>query len=216
MAAGLLAGKALRQRLGADLHRGERLAALAEGLRAAPPVPDADQPLHVFGLSQLAPAELAVLQALAVRRPVVLYVPDPCREFWAGLRTDAARLRDLAKAPYSEENEAFFLDQGHPLLAAWGRLGQHFMLQLQDLEARLDVRHFRDEAGADVEPASRLARVQSVFGTDTRYARDWNESAPTILRSRGKRGSPFARTSFLIAIIASADDSGRRSRSVWP
>ncbi|KFN46464.1 hypothetical protein N787_10565 [Arenimonas metalli CF5-1] len=168
--------KALRQRLGADPHRGERLAALAAGLRAAPPVPDADQPLHVFGLSHLAPAELAVLQALAVRRPVVLYVPDPCREFWAGLRTEPARLRALAKDPHSEQSEAWFLEQTHPLLAAWGRLGQHFMLQLQDLEARLDVRHFRDEAGADVEPVARLARVQeslrrldpSLPGTDPR------------------------------------------------
>jgi exodeoxyribonuclease V gamma subunit len=152
--------KALRQRLGADLHRGERLVALAAGLRAAPPVPDADQPLHVFGLSHLAPAELAVLQALAVQRPVVLYVPDPCREFWAGLRSDQARLKALADDPHSEDSEAYFLEQTHPLLAAWGRLGQHFMLQLQDLEARLDVRHFRDEAGADRPPVSRLARVQ--------------------------------------------------------
>jgi exodeoxyribonuclease V gamma subunit len=152
--------KALRQRLGPDLHRGERLVALAEGLRAARQVPDADQPLHVFGLSHLAPAELAVLQALAVQRPVVLYVPDPCREFWAGLRSEPARLRALADDPHSEDSEAYFLEQTHPLLAAWGRLGQHFMLQLQDLEARLDVRHFRDEAGADRVPVSRLARVQ--------------------------------------------------------
>lgn len=152
--------KALRARLGADLHRGERLAALTEALRAGRPAPQADEPLHVFGIGHLAPAELAVLQALAAQRPVVLYVPDPCREFWAGLRTDAARLRELARAPYSDENEAFFLDQGHPLLAAWGRLGQHFMLQLQELEAKLDLRHFRDEAGADVPPANLLGAVQ--------------------------------------------------------
>ncbi|HEU0153652.1 MAG TPA: exodeoxyribonuclease V subunit gamma [Arenimonas sp.] len=152
--------KALRQRLGADLHRGERLVALAERLRDAPPVPDADQPLHVFGLSHLAPAELAVLQALAVQRPVVLYVPDPCREFWGGLRSEPARLRALADDPHSEDSEAYFLEQTHPLLAAWGRLGQHFMLQLQDLEARLDVRHFRDDAGADQAPGSRLACLQ--------------------------------------------------------
>lgn len=168
--------KALRQRLGSDPHRGERLAALAEGLRAGPPVPGADQPLHVFGLSHLAPAELAVLQALAVRRPVVLYVPDPCREFWAGLRSQPARLRALADDPHSEDSEAWFLEQTHPLLAAWGRLGQHFMLQLQDLDARMDVRHFRDDAGADLPPVARLARVQeslrrldpSLTGTDPR------------------------------------------------
>lgn len=153
--------RALRQRLGADTrHRGERLAALAESLRRTAHVPDADQPLHVFGLSHLAPTELAVLQALAIRRPVVLYVPDPCREFWAGLDTREDRLRALARDPHSDDSEAFFLEQTHPLLAAWGRLGQHFMLQVQELEARLDIRHFRDEAGADVEPVSRLDRLQ--------------------------------------------------------
>ena len=101
-----------------------------------------------------------MLHALAAHRPVVLYVPDPCREFWAGLRTDAARLRDLARAPYSEENEAFFLDQGHPLLAAWGRLGQHFMLQVQSLDASLDMRHYRDEADHDRPPGPLLERLQ--------------------------------------------------------
>lgn len=170
--------KALRQRLGVDRHRGERLVALAEALRAAASVPEADQPLHVFGLSHLAPAELAVLQALAVQRPVVLYVPDPCREFWAGLRSEPARLRSLAGDPHSADSEAYFLEQTHPLLAAWGRLGQHFMLQLQDLDARLDIRHFRDDAGADEPPQRRLAQVQesirrlapSLAGTDARPA----------------------------------------------
>lgn len=153
--------KALCARIGAARpHRGERLAALAERLRAGAPVPDAGDVLHVFGLSHLAPAELAVLQALALQRPVVLHVPDPCREFWSGLRHPREQLRALAKDPYSAPAEAALLDQDHPLLAAWGRLGQHFMLQVQDLDARLDIRHFRDEAGADVAPVARLARVQ--------------------------------------------------------
>lgn len=181
--------QALRRRLGQPPHRGERLAALAQALVAGRPAPDASEPLHVFGLSHLPPAELAVLAALARQRPVVLYVPDPCSEFWAVLRTDGARLRELARDPHADEAEAFFLDQGHPLLAAWGRLGQHFLLQLQSLDVGLDVRHHGDEAG-DEAPA-RLARLQeslrrlepALAATDARPGAD--QVADATLRVHG-------------------------------
>lgn len=143
-----------------ELHRGERLADLAAKLRAGPLDVGAADPLHVFGISHLAPAELGVLQALAVHRPVVFYLPDPCREYWAGLRSERARLLELARDPHGDDANAYFLDQGHPLLAAWGRLGQHFMLSMQQLDAAIDMRHFRDERESDLEPTSLLERTQ--------------------------------------------------------
>lgn len=149
----------LRQALD-EPHRGERLAELGATLRAGGVDVGATDPLHVFGISHLAPAELAVLQALAVHRPVVFYLPDPCREYWAGLRSERARLLELAKDPHGDDASAYFLDQGHPLLAAWGRLGQHFMLSMQQLEAALDIRHFRDEREADRTPTTLLERTQ--------------------------------------------------------
>ncbi|TNJ32914.1 exodeoxyribonuclease V subunit gamma [Arenimonas terrae] len=149
----------LRQAL-QEPHRGERLAELGATLRAGGVDVGAGDPLHVFGISHIAPAELAVLQALAAHRPVVFYLPDPCREYWAGLRSERARLLELAKDPHGEDASAYFLDQGHPLLAAWGRLGQHFMLSMQQLEAGLDIRHFRDEREADSAPESLLERTQ--------------------------------------------------------
>lgn len=154
---------ALWQALGRQVqepHRGERLAELARRLRGDKLRLAASDPLHVFGLSHLAPAELAVLQALAVHRPVVFYLPDPCREYWGGLVSDRARLRALAEAPFGSEAETVFLQQHHPLLAAWGRLGQHFMLQMQSLDARLDLRHFRDERDHDEPPKDLLERLQ--------------------------------------------------------
>lgn len=141
-------------------HRGERLAGLARRLRGDEVRLAASDPLHVFGLSHLAPAELAVLQALAAHRPVVFYLPDPCREYWGGLVSDRARLRALAEAPFGPDAETMFLGQQHPLLAAWGRLGQHFMLQMQSLDARIDLRHFRDEHDHDEPPANLLERLQ--------------------------------------------------------
>lgn len=149
----------LRQAL-QEPHRGERLAELAARLRGGGVDVGADDPLHVFGLSHMAPAELAVFQALAVHRPVVFHLPDPCREFWGGLRNERARLLELAADPHGEEATAWFLDQGHPLLAAWGRLGQHFMLGMQQLDAALDIRDFRDQGASDREPVRLLDRTQ--------------------------------------------------------
>lgn len=154
----------LRQAL-QEPHRGERLAELGTSLRKAGVDVGASDPLHVFGLSHMAPAELAVLQALAVHRPVVFYLPDPCREYWAGLRSERARLLELAADPHGDEATAYFLDQGHPLLAAWGRLGQHFMLSIQQLEASLDIRHFRDEREGDDRPVRLLDRTQQSLRT---------------------------------------------------
>lgn len=154
----------LRQAL-KEPHRGERLAELSAKLRAGDVDVGATDPLHVFGLSHMAPAELAVLQALAVHRPVVFYLPDPCREYWAGLRSERTRLLELAADPHGDDASAYFLDQGHPLLAAWGRLGQHFMLSMQQLEAALDIRHFRDEREGDDKPVRLLDRTQQSLRT---------------------------------------------------
>jgi exodeoxyribonuclease V gamma subunit len=135
----------LREQIGQP-HRGERFQALVDALHAGA-LPNTE-PLHVFGISHLAPSELAVLRAVARKRLVVLYVPDPCREYWSGLRRENRKLRELIKADaFSTATEAQFLDQDHPLLAAWGRMGQHFMLALEDSQDDivLDLRDWNDE-----------------------------------------------------------------------
>jgi exodeoxyribonuclease V gamma subunit len=158
IAAGFLAPlwRALRADIGVP-HRGERVAQLIGALGRQEL--QATEPLHVFGVAHLAPAELAVLQAVSRRRLVALYVPDPCRVHWGGLRSPRAMLREqVERDPAGEATQSLFLEQGHPLLAAWGRLGQHFVLALDDVGAQLDTRHFEDEA--EGEPASRLQGVQ--------------------------------------------------------
>ncbi|GAA0718670.1 exodeoxyribonuclease V subunit gamma [Dokdonella soli] len=151
--------RALRAQIGLP-HRGELLEALAVQLRRKPPGL-ADEPLHVFGISHLAPSELAMLRAVARHRLVVLYVPDPCVEYWAGLPSERTALREMA-APdaFSPISEQRFLDLGHPLLASWGRLGQHFMLALHEGgdDVQLDLRHWQDEA----RPAPSMSLLQRV------------------------------------------------------
>jgi exodeoxyribonuclease V gamma subunit len=140
-------------------HRGELVRQLIAALAAGQGASLAPEPLHVFGVAHLAPAELAVLRAVSEHRAVVLYVPDPSRTYWGGLRSDRAALREqVLRDPAGTATEGLFLEQGHPLLAAWGRMGQHFVLALEDCQAAIDLRSGHDEAGA--EPAGRLAGVQ--------------------------------------------------------
>ncbi|MCX7562039.1 exodeoxyribonuclease V subunit gamma [Xanthomonadaceae bacterium XH05] len=128
-------------------------------------------PLHVFGLSHLPPVELEVLRSYARQAAVFLYVPDPCREYWGGLfagRGDGhLRMPDVAAWERFEADERTRLsdpealdwhEQGHPLLARWGRMGQHFFAALVEGELREDIRHWQDEA--DTPPENRLQRLQ--------------------------------------------------------
>ena len=151
--------KQLRDQIGVP-HRGELLARLVTALSEMDEAPLGSEPLHVFGVAHLAPSELSVLRAVSQHRPVVLYVPDPCREYWAGLRDDRGMLRDLVKQdPAGVATESEFLQQGHPLLASWGRMGQHFMLALEDDFTLADVRHAQDDTDTP-ELDTRLHCVQ--------------------------------------------------------
>lgn len=140
-------------------HRGECLARLEAALHRAQSHPELQDagPLHLFGLHHLPPAEWRVLRALAKRRPLALYVVDPCREHWLGMGQGRQALRRALAD--EDQGEAGFLALDHPLLAAWGRLGQHFLLALEDDEAAVvDVRH-----GADLAHSGRddlLGRLQ--------------------------------------------------------
>jgi exodeoxyribonuclease V gamma subunit len=143
----------LRRRIGMP-HRGELLERLVEAVAQRPEIVASSEPLHVFGISHLAPAELALLRAVSRRRPLVLYVPDPCRERWAGLASDRRLLRERVRTDaFAPDTEALFLEQEHPLLAQWGRMGQHFMLALEDSDSDIvhDMRHWQDEDGATHE-----------------------------------------------------------------
>lgn len=153
--------KHLREQIGLP-HRGELLQSLAHTLRSDVLLDLPSEPLHVFGISHLAPGEMAMLQAVARRRMVVLYVPDPCVEYWAGLRPEEQRLRELVKLDVLPGDvEEAFLEQGHPLLASWGRMGQHLMLGLAEAaDVVVDMRHWGDDEA--VQPTPGMDRLHSL------------------------------------------------------
>ena len=149
---------------GHEAHRGSLVARLRERLAEPGWRPSAPlEPLHVFGVSHMAPAELELLRAYARQALVALFVPDPCREYWGlGSSLDGVRHERLLEIERIEDagEGDYWVEQGHPLLASWGRLGQHFIMSLLDDEGDvlLDVRHHHDEQ--EVRPGNRLQRVQ--------------------------------------------------------
>jgi exodeoxyribonuclease V gamma subunit len=149
----------LHETLGA--HRGDVVGELIDHLARVTATGEA---LHVFGVSHLAPSELAVLRALARHRLVALYVPDPCREYWGGLGRTLPDLRlqstqEQARLEAADGND-YWVDQAHPLLASWGRMGQHFIMELAAGEGDVlsDVRHRDDEQS--LHAMTRLQCVQ--------------------------------------------------------
>ncbi len=145
-------------------HRGDVVANLMTSLSRDSASSAAGGALHVFGISHLAPSELAVLRAYARHHLVALYVPDPCREYWGGLARELPGLRvqraaEMARVEQAAGND-YWVEQTHPLLASWGRMGQHFIMALADSDGDVleDVRHWQDTQPAP--PHDRLSRVQ--------------------------------------------------------
>ncbi len=141
-------------------HRAEVMDALIDGLQRD----DAPRtPLHVFGVSHLAPRELEALRVYAERTLVALYLPDPCRDYWgvldhAGASAPAWRAQEARLLESAGEGE-WWHPQRHELLSRWGRMGQHFFSAVAEAGVREDIRH-----GADLDdavPANRLQRVQA-------------------------------------------------------
>lgn len=130
----LFGGQQTRHLLLADAM----LAALEKGLRLA-------GPLHVFGLSYVAPALAEILARLADRGPVFVYAQNPCLEFWEDVSAADTSLRRAVRAGWAHQGEKvadldaeadpFALDQAgdSPALRLWGRPGREYIRLLNQL-----------------------------------------------------------------------------------
>ncbi|MGV8923112.1 MAG: exodeoxyribonuclease V subunit gamma [Thermomonas sp.] len=178
----------LWKRLRADIdqpHRGERLQQLAEALADGHQAAAGDgSALHLFGISHLAPGELSVFAALSAHRPVALYLPDPCRERdWVlGLPADRGWLHAAWASEQPDQADVAFLAQPHPLLGAWGRMGQEFLLALEDHHLLADVRDASDAEDSNVDAGNRLQQLQGSL-----RRRDVALLAPTTTQSEERK-----------------------------
>lgn len=151
----------LRDGIGAP-HRAERMARLLEILRDDPARAGEPGVLHVFGVSHLPKPVLDALRLVARGTLVAIHMPDPCVQHWAGLRNEREVIARFGGLGLSEDAERAYGDLGHPLLAAFGRMGQHFGLVLNEGEEGVvsDTRHWADLAPCAADARTLLGRVQ--------------------------------------------------------
>jgi exodeoxyribonuclease V gamma subunit len=139
---------ALWRRLAADLEAAHPAAAFIAALeaRGAALLEAGALPAvaHVFCLPAMPPMHLALLQALARCTDVHLYALNPCREFWFEV-VDRRRLAYL-----TARRQAAYHEEGHRLLAAWGRQTQSQLGQLVDTcsDSALDDARFDEPDGS--------------------------------------------------------------------
>lgn len=129
----------------------ERLAAAAAGARP----PDPPERVAFFGISYLPPLYLEAIRAVALTTAVHLFVPNPCREYWAEI-VSAGEERAIGRSrpEILQEPERLHLEKGNRLLAAFGAAGRDFFSQLAELEADV-VERFEAPEGETL-----LSRVQ--------------------------------------------------------
>ena len=79
-----------------EAHRVDQVRLFFEEFDARPELRDRlPERLSIFGISYLPPFHLQFFDRLSVYMPVRMYVPNPCREYWGAIvsQARAARLR---------------------------------------------------------------------------------------------------------------------------
>ena len=96
------------------------------------PGPDSlPQRCLLFGLNSLAPVHLEIIHQISRLTEVHLFHLSPCRHYWGDL-VSARRLAGKRDRNQREQSIDAYVEQGHPLLAASGKIGQDFFQQLLD------------------------------------------------------------------------------------
>lgn len=153
--------RALREAIG-EPSRAELIAAAIGRVRAPRGVARAALPprVAVLGVSTLPPLYLEFLAALGTRVPVSWYHVNPSAHYWGNIvlpRERARQLELLARQGIAEPDA--HLESGHPLLAAWGKLGRDF-LELYGQAHPI----YNDEAVAGAADGSLLDWIKASLG----------------------------------------------------
>ena len=101
-----------------------------------------------FAVYSLSPSYLDVLRSAARTMAIHLYLPSPCREFWADTRSPRER-------PAVAADDGYY-DEGNELLSAWGRTARDMQASLaDDLGAGAPTENYAEPAAN-----TRLAALQ--------------------------------------------------------
>ncbi|NDY41959.1 exodeoxyribonuclease V subunit gamma, partial [Dissulfurirhabdus thermomarina] len=132
-------------------HWAARYLALVEALDGGAPGP---WPRRVtfFGFTLLPRPVLDLVPRLGRVSEVLLFVPNPSRQFWTDLVSERERLRRVRRS--GAAGPELHYEEGHPLLASWGRAARPFFDALVELPAA------ETECFAAPDGAGMLARLQ--------------------------------------------------------
>ena len=131
----------------------EHFRQLADGEPAGGLLP---QRCHLFGLNSLAPVYVEIVERISHHTEVHLFHLSPCRHYWGDLVSARRRAGKRDRHRQAAALDAY-VDQGHPLLASLGALGQDFFRQLLDIDGELQEIDLYQEH----EPAHVLAVLQN-------------------------------------------------------
>ncbi|NTW54077.1 MAG: exodeoxyribonuclease V subunit gamma [Chlorobaculum sp.] len=123
----------------AGKHRGQLRAEFIKKIKKAELPPDFPSRISLFGVSYMPPYHVEMLQELAARIPVNLFLLSPTQEYW----TDIVSRRRLFRM---SESERVLSTEGNPLLASLGRSGREFA------ELLLEVGEVEDEYELYADP----------------------------------------------------------------
>jgi exodeoxyribonuclease V gamma subunit len=96
--------------------------------------------ISLIGISALPPLFIDILNLIATRTEVHLFLVNPCREYWSGITSDREtesvlrRFATRTDAQVSEED--LFLERGNPLLASMGKIGRDFFNVFAEVSAQ--------------------------------------------------------------------------------
>jgi exodeoxyribonuclease V gamma subunit len=123
-------------------HRGQLRAEFIQKIKKATLPPDFPAGISLFGVSYMPPYHVEMLQALAARIPVNLFLLSPTQEYW----TDIVSRRRLFRM---SESERALSTEGNPLLASLGKSGREFAELLLDVGEVEDEYDLYDDPGTD-------------------------------------------------------------------
>lgn len=120
----------------------------------------------VFGITAMPLQSVEALAELGRYCQVILAVQNPCRFHWAHVVEGREQLKRLARQrqilkPMAAE------DEGHALLAAWGKQGRDYLHQLDEFDVTAERPHYLERTELFTDPvevpatATRLALLQS-------------------------------------------------------
>lgn len=99
--------------------------------------------IHLFNFPFLPKLYHLFFDRMAKDIPVTYYQFSPCREFWSDTVTDYEKIRLLEK----DQQLSLYLDQGHPVLSNFGKMGRETFRIFEDEDFTLEE-HYEGEVSS--------------------------------------------------------------------